>query len=467
MLLVSSKGNRDVIKTKKKTKGTSKESDVTLTEEELAKKAVDNADSQEEQKVYKKRQMQHKFKLGRHYTMERFTIMFGSLLSVLLLLFVISWGKQTVAEKAQIGTQAKYTKDIEFSLSKTKGSVTDIFRTPDGKRAFVMLDIQDVSKLSLDSSNYQMFLTGFNRKLEQEPSASMVIFGSSGAMALEFYDERGLSNEVLKITLRNNSAVSNVEALSEEKLAELDDASFGEHDQTEIFVNVGAEEVTTLDVLEKDLDPVQLYYALIGRFDEDAIFANIEGISRQLGQMLAEHNEFANRIAELGFEAPSMPAYMDGDFIDENGNFRARTYVQGAHEIEYIGKRSTDGFVSQVVDNPGELRQYLADKRAESTLAESDAGGSDKEVAPRVDVLVRKDGYELPVNAINTSDSTSGELSAREAVNSLNSVWSNYLNVKRQLQVDSMRDLLVLDADTRTQGNAYSSHSGSDFLTIY
>ena len=82
MLLVSSKGNRDVIKTKKPTKtmGTSKESDVTLTEEELAKKAVDNADSQEEQKVYKKRQFQHKFKLGRHYTMERFTIMFGSLL---------------------------------------------------------------------------------------------------------------------------------------------------------------------------------------------------------------------------------------------------------------------------------------------------------------------------------------------------------------------------------------------------
>lgn len=444
-----------------------KEDDVVLSEEELAQQAVENADSEEEQKVYKKRLWQHKLKLGRHYTMERFTIMFGSLLSLLLLLFVASWGKQTVAQNAQIGTQAKYTESIEFSLSGTQGTITNIFRDPEGKRAFVMIDVPDVSNLSLDASNYEMFLTGFNKTLEQEPAASVIIFGSSGEMALEFYDERGLSNEVYGITLRNNSAVSNIDELSEEDLAELEDASFGRFDQTEIYVNVGAEDVTTLDVLEQDLDPVQLYYALVGRYAEDEVFDKIDATTKELGQLLAEHNEYANRISEYGFEAPAMPSYMDGDFIDENGNFRARTLVQGAHEIEYIGKRSTDGFITQVVDEPGALRQYMADKRAESSLAESSAGGSEPESTPVLNELVRKDGYILPVNEISTTDSTSGELGARDAVSSLNTVWSSYLTSKRQLQIELMRDLLVLDADTRTQGNAYSTHSGEDFLTIY
>lgn len=452
------KGNREVQR---------KEPETQLSEEELAKQAVKNADSEEEQKLYKKRQFQHKFKLGRHYTMERFIIMFVSLVGILGLLFVGSWGRHTIAQNAQAGTQAKYTQNIEFSLSGVKGSITNIYRDPDGKRAFVMIDMPNVSNLSLDSSNYEMFLTGFNSNLSQEPAASLVIFGSSGEMALEFYDERGLANEIFHITLRNNSAVTGAQELSEEELAELDDASFGRFDQTEIYVNVGAEDVTTLDVLDQELDPIQLYYALVGRYEEDKIFERIDNTTHELGQLLAEHNEYANRIAEYGFEAPDMPSYMTGDFIDENGHFRPRGYVQGAHEIEYVNKRTTDGFVTQVVDNPGALRQYMSDKRAESNLADSSVRGSEKESSPRITELVRNDGYVLPVNEISTADSTSGEISARDAVNSLNNVWSNYLTTKRRLQIDLMRDLLVLDADTRTQGNAYSTHSGDDFLTIY
>lgn len=461
-----SKGSRTVSGSKTGTKN-KKETVVELSEEELAKQAVENADSEEEQKLYKKRQYQHKFKLGRHYTMERFIIMFISLVGLLGLFFVASWGRHTIAQNAQAGTQAKYTENIEFSLSGVRGSITDIYRDPDGKRAFVMIDVPNVSSLSLDSSNYEMFLTGFNSDLSQDPAVSLIIFGSSGEIALEFYDERGLSNEILHITLRNNSAITGAQELSDEDLAELDDASFGRFDQTDIYVNVGAEDVTTLDVLDQELDPVQLYYALVGRYAEDAIFERIDTATHELGQLLAEHNEYANRIAGFGFDAPEMPDYMTGDFIDENGHFRPRGLVQGAHEIDYVGKRITDGFVNQVVDEPGALRQYMSDKRAEGNLADSSVRGSETESSPRVTELVRNDGFVLPVNDISTSDATPSELSARDAVNSLNTVWSNYLSTKRRLQIDLMRDLLVLDAGIRTQGNAYSTHSGEDFLTIY
>src|SRR5699024_1377449 len=123
------------------------------------------------------------------------------------------------------------------------------------------------------------------------------------------------------------------------------------------------EEATTMDVLDKELDPVQLYYALIGRYDEDELFEQIDEKTKELKQLLAQHNEYANRITKFGYIAPEMPEYMNGDYVDEDGNFRPRTYVQGAHQIDYIGLRTTDGFVSQVVDDVSDFRGYMADKR--------------------------------------------------------------------------------------------------------
>lgn len=458
---------RDINRSKKGKKGKVDKQDVVeASEEELTSKAIEDVDSDEEKKVYKKRRFQHRFKLGRHYMMERFSWMFISLLGVLLILFGASFGRHTIAQRSQIGTQAKYTENIEFSLSSVQGTVTDVYRNGEGTRAFVMIDVPNVSELSLDSKNYEIFLTGFNQSIEQEPSASLVVFGSSGVMALEFYDERGLNNEIYGITLRNNSDISDAEALSEEELAELDDPSFGRFDQTEIYVNVGAEDVTTMDVLDDDLDPVQLYYALAGREDEAMVFEDIDDTTNELGKLLAEHNEYANRIADYGFKAPAMPEYMDGDYIDEDGHFRPRSYVEGAHNINYIGVRSTDGFVSQVVEGPDMLRKYMADKRAEAQLA-ADSGSNEAEQAPRLENLEFENGEELPISEINSDDSTSSELSARDAVNSLNTIWSDYIATKRTLQIDLMRDLLVLDADIRTQGNAYSTHSGESFLTIW
>src|SRR5699024_8045144 len=311
-----------------------KDEDVKLTEEELAAKAEEEADTEEEQKIYKKRKWQHKLKLGTHYRMERFTMMFSSLVVILSLFFVVGWNSNRIAQNEMIGTQARYTEQFKFSLSDVAGSVEGVYRNPDGTRAYMLMKVDNVSNLSLDAENYEMFLTGFNKELEQEPAASMFMFGSSGYVGLEFYDEHGLTNEIYQITLRNNSEVTNATELSEEELAELDDPSFGRFDQVEMFVNVGGEEVTTMDVLDDELDAIQLYYALVGRYQEEEIFTRIEQQTDELGQLLAQHNEHANRLVNLGFIAPDMPSFMDGDYVDDEGNFKPRTYVKGAHEID-------------------------------------------------------------------------------------------------------------------------------------
>lgn len=437
-----------------------------LTEEELAAKAVAEADTEEDQKVYKKRQWQHKLKMGTHYRMERFTIMFFSLVSLLMIFGFTGWNTHRVAKKEEIGTKALYSDSIEFSLSGTQGVINDVYRNTDGTRAYVLIDLDDISNMSLDAENYEMYLTGFNKTLKQEPSASLILFGSSGHMALEFYDERGLSNEIYGVTLRNNSEVTTSDELTDEELEQFEDASFGTHDQAELYVNVGAEEATTMDVLDKELDPVQLYYALIGRYDEDELFEQIDEKTKELKQLLAQHNEYANRITKFGYIAPEMPEYMNGDYVDEDGNFRPRTYVQGAHQIDYIGLRTTDGFVSQVVDDVSDFRGYMADKRAAEQLAQQE-GRVEEETVPSIEVVERNDGFNLDLTAGGQTEYTDEESSVSDAIATLGTTWANYLGVKRELQINLMSELLLLDANIRTQGNAYSTHSGDDFLTVW
>lgn len=439
--------------------------DLQLTEEEMAAKAEAEAETDEEQKIYKKRRWQHKLKLGTHYRMERFTIMFGLVMTMLVLFGFSGWNSSRIAQNELVGTQAKYTQNFEFSLSKVPGSVEGVYRDPDGKRAYVLLHMPDVSNLSLDAKNYEMFLTGFNKQLDQEPAASLFMFGSSGYVGLEFYDERGLANEIFQITLRNNSEITNAVELTEQELANLYDPSFGENDQAEIFVNVGADEVTTMDVLSQKLEPVQLYYALIGRTSEELIFDSIASKTETLGQLMAQHNEHTNRLVSLGYKAPPKPEYMDGDYIDEDGHFRPRTYVKGSHDIEYIGRNSTDGFVSQVVDDVSNFRKYMADKRAAEQLAGSTRDSAEE--PPRLESMIRDDGYEIFFMDITQNEATDNELRAKDATEALMVTWTQYIQVKKDLQITSMRELLLLDANIRTQGNAFSVHSGDDFLIIW
>lgn len=428
---------------------------------------VDEAENDEEAKVYKRRELMNRFKLGSHYRMERFSIMFGFFTVFLMVFSLFGFTNYKSAQREQLSTRAKYTSTFEFSLSKQSGAIDNIYRDPDGKRAYVLFKMNNVSNLSVDAKNYELFLTGFNKKLKQEPESSLFIFGSSGYMGIELYDERGLSNEIMEFTLRANSTLyENQNDLTEEQLAEMADASFAKHDQAQFYANVGAEDAVVMDVLDKQLEPVELYYALIGRHDEDVIFDRIDKHTTELARLLALHNEYSNRLVELGYQAPKTPVFMDGDYVDEDGVFHPRTNVLGYHKLDYNGKRVTDGFVLQVVDSVADFRSYMATKRAENQQAQS-SSAAESEKLERVETLIRNDGYVLPISEISSGESTSNETSALEAVKSLEATWSSYLSEKRALQITAMRDLLLLDADIRTQGNAFSSHSGDDFVTFW
>ncbi len=440
-----------------------------LSEEELAKIAEDDAESEEDQKIYKKRRWQHKLRLGRHYRMERFTIFFFTLLSSILLFVGLGWNSERIRMNDLVGTKAVYSESLTFSLSGVSGTIEDVYRNSEGTRAYVLVNMSDLSGVSLDTNDYELFLTGFNKGLSQDPASSMFLFSTSGYLGIEFYDERGLANEIYDVTIRNNSEVTKRKELTDKQLAELEDASYGEFDQANFYVNVGAEEVVVMDVLDRELDPVQLYYALVGRYDEDEVFEEIDTKVDELNQLLVEYDEYNKRLVNLGYEGIEKPKFMAGDKIDDEGHFRPEYIVRGAHDIEYIGLRSTDGFVTQVVEDPSRFREYMAERRAVEQLAVNSSSNKedDPEFNERITEIIRDDGYLLELDGINMSEATSSDLSARDAVNSLMSISGQYLRVKRSLQIESMRNLLILDAEIRTQGQGFSANTDEEFLTIY
>lgn len=439
-----------------------------LTEEDKLKHAVDNAESVDEAKIYKKRQFMHKFKLGSHYRMERFTVMFGALTVFLLFFSLIGWSNNHRNLKQDLSTKAIYSTSFEFSLSKSAGTVINVYRDTDGKRAVVLLKLEDVSNLSVDATNYELFLSSVENNIKTDITGSLFMFGSSGYVGVELNAEEGLPNDVLNFTLRSNSKLAEeAEPLTEDEIAELEDASFATNDQAVFYVNVGAKDVVPNKILDGEMDPIETYYSFVGRDAEDILFEDIKTKTTNLKRLLERNNEYSNRLVELGFEAPKAPTYMDGDYVNEDGVFTPRTNITGYHAIEYADQRIPDGFVNQVVDDVSGLRDYMSNKRAEAEQALGTSVVGEGETPPVIEKLKRNDGYELNLVDVVEGDSTTNEASARTAVETLGAVWSEYLEEKRSLQIQSMQELLLLDADVRTQGEAFSEYSGKEFLTVW
>lgn len=460
-----------------------------LTEEELIKLDLKNTDDDTLKSTYKRRVFMHRFKLGAHHKMERFSILMAICTFGLLFFMFIGFQNNRQAVADQVGTIAQYDNDISFSISQASGTVEGVYRNPEGTRGMVLLKMTDVGSIPTRADQYQLFLSVLEDKFDNEPAGNMIVFGASGYMAVELYDERGLENKVLEFTLRSLSDLTESD-MSTEQIEAMDDPSFGYFDQTKFYANLGASEAIVIPALSEELTAVELYYALVGIHEEEAIYTTIQSQTDELAVLKARHEEFATRLTELGYEAPEMPVFMQGDEfvaheevvqeadpeagieekVEERLEFKPSTNVYGAHEFEYYGKTVTDGYVSQVVDDVKDFRDYLSTKRAEKqsiSREEKEASGYNEDV-PKIDTLIRTmDGSELKTADVSPDNSTSQEIAAVDAAQQLNTAWREYLSVKQSLQTDTLSSLLLLDADVRTQGNGFSEHSGEDFMTIW
>ena len=103
-----------------------------------------------------------KLKFDKHHRFEWFGVGVVALAIVMLFISISAFVVQTKQNNENKANRVIYTQKFGTSLSGLKGQVERIYRSDDKTKVFLLLhwDSGSSAKLSLNSKNYQMFLTG-------------------------------------------------------------------------------------------------------------------------------------------------------------------------------------------------------------------------------------------------------------------------------------------------------------------
>lgn len=404
-----------------------------------------------------------KLKLGPHYKMERFTVLFITSLSFLLLFTGLSFASYRSDVVNIATTQAVYTEDFTFSLSEQKMTVEGVYGNEDKTDVMVLLRMASPDGMSADANNYELFITGERKSLSHTPDTTFSIFGATGYAIVRFQSNEPIPQEVMAVTIRANSeltAQKDPTTVTDEV-----DESFAEYDQGKFYVNPGADNVTVLENFKTgETDPSKLYISLVAEEKDKAIRDEIEKQTKELGQLLNRADEYRNRLVSTGYIPPKTPWFVEGDLIDKDGVFRPAKYMARAHIFDYYTRDIHDGYVKQIMRDLSEFSDYMVSH-------DSNVSGTADELLPEkvkfVEQLEREDGTVLDLTTLSPDISPSSLLAAKSAVESLQRTWDSYGSLKGKLQRNTMRDLLILDADVLSQSTGFSENRNEKAVQFY
>lgn len=400
---------------------------------EFAESVVD----EEDKKKHQRRDFLNKYKLGNHHKIERFGMTVISGLVVLFLISGFSFIRNTSKQNVQATVTAKYTTDITYSLSQNKGVVDRVVRSEDGKSAYLLLKMEDVSNMSLDASTYTVYLTSTKGDLAFSPAGSFFIFGSTGYMGVMLHDDAGIPNQILDVTIRANVDVRS-EAGSN-TISDDVDGSFSKYDQARIYVNFGAEEAEVNKSLnDNDIEPSDLYYELVSHDLDKVLHEELDKAYDNLDRLNTRADEYINRIVSAGYVAPDEPEWLDDKFVVPGG-------IMLNHE-----KTLSDGYVNQVLSDYSQFSEFMVNKSKERS---SETITSD---ALSVKELTSTTGGVINLDEISDGASTPTEVALKTDMSTLTTTWSSILTQKQVIQTDINRRLLLLEAEQRDQNTIFS-----------
>lgn len=412
------------------------------------------------------RRMRDKFRLGKHFKMERFVLFFGLAVLMLLSSTGLAFKNYRADVTNLVSSQALLSENVRFSLSNQEMEPIGVYGDKERKDVMVLLRMADVKSMSLDANNYQLFIKGQSSKLKRSPKVSFSIFGTTGYVLIRFQDDKPLPKQVLAVTIRANEELSERTG-SGEGYDKYDD-SYSEFDQGLLFVNPGAELVTEVDSLALgETNPEKLYMSLVADAKDVEIREEVNTLTKSLNSLMLRSKEYTNRLIATGFIPPETPWFIDGDYVDEDGVFRPARDVSRAHVFDYYTKDIHDGYLNQIMKDPSEIDTYM-NRTFEEFVSSSTINEEDEvESVNETELLKRKDGSSLALDKVSPDASSMSDVTTLETVRTLESTWSTYLDEKRRLQREVLRKFIVLDSDVRSQSTGYSINNQEDSVFLY
>lgn len=444
-----------------------------------------------------------KFKLDNHHRMERFGVMFLSLVLLLGLFTGISFKKHYDNSQVTLGAMAKYTTSCTWSKTGQTMSVVDVYRNDDYTKAFILLQMDStvVKKISTDSSEYQMFMTSRDG-ITTKPTGSIYIFGNTGYMGLMFTDNSGFHPDLYNVIVRNYKRLT-----SDVADEVYDDESFNKYNQIQIYANFAGSNAVVADFLNKD-DPelTDIYADVISFSEEQPVREQLNETLIAMNDQMSLINEYGRRLTSLGIKVPALPKPIANDYVTDDVSLTANNpsgfdedmidmsdavinsgynlsvdtsdenkggYVNsnklylvtdfvfpGGYMYNYQDMKLTDHYLDTLT---GDLtfKQFVARKSDEKSMTST--VDNMYGVSNYYTKWEKTDGSELDFSGIELA----GDTELKNAISDYTSAVSTLYGLKESYQTDYLYQLMKIEADAESTTAIFSVNSDADVLAIY
>lgn len=408
------------------------------------------------------------FKNGKHYRIERFGIMFVSLFLVLCVSVGVCLRADMTYGEEQKKSQVIYTTSFRTSRTGVTGKVDGIFKSTDGKSCMVLLKFDDITKVSIDAKNYQMFLTtadvkGNAKKMSYRPSGSIYMFGSTGYMGIYLYSTSGFAeNEILELTMRCNAELVPVSSAG----TVTEDASFAKYDQFQVYFNPAGTSIAKVECFDNmNFTMSDVYEELICRSQETAIR---EQLNADLAQMQADLNLIEEQESRFGITKvggmevvpPARPEYVGSDFIetDEDGSyiFVCEDVVPRGIDFDWFHGSVKEGYISGLVPEDMTYAKWIAQVNKEQGSFKNHSASN----------FVLSDGTPWLEYAAEDSDEGTNQ-KINTIISSLIQSYSTYFSHKQDYQTNHLKKLLTLELEAKNVETDHTINSNDDVLVLW
>lgn len=416
--------------------------------------------------------LMEKLKLGPHYRMERFSLLFCVMVVGILVTTVLCFVTHVQTQNTTLGEQAIYSTEFETSKTGVSGKVIDVYSSEDKTKTLLLLKFDDTKVVSTNADNYQMFLTGANveqnkQTLDGIPSGSIYMFGNTGYMGIYLVNQDGFGPQILDLVVRCNSELQT--NASEDVDEEVEDQSFVNYDQFRVYFNPGASKAKHLDCLDGSKAPsiTDFYNEAVITPQEDEIHAQLETQVNNMRVSLNQIHEYEERLETEGITVPAEPSVIAGDKVITNDDgsytYKPATVLPGGYDLDWQHTSVVDGFIKGLIkktDSPNmTVDQYFAMMTRE---ANGDASGNQLDT----------NDIEWQLNDGTLISSLSGGSSSRyteymEMCNDLTNAWRTYYNQKVDYQREMLGSLLDLEASKDGILTSSSVNTSENVLQCY
>lgn len=416
--------------------------------------------------------LMEKLKLGPHYRMERFSLLFCVMVVGILVTTVSCFVAHVQTQNTTLGEQAIYSTEFETSKTGVSGKVIDVYSSEDKAKTLLLLKFDDTKVVSTNADNYQMFLTGASveqnkQTLDGIPSGSIYMFGNTGYMGIYLVNKDGFGPQILDLVVRCNSELQT--NASEDVDEEVEDKSFVDYDQFRVYFNPGASKAKHLDCLDGSKAPSikDFYNEAVITPQEDEIHAQLETQVNNMRVSLNQIHEYEERLKTEGVTVPAEPSVIAGDKVITNDDgsytYKPATVLPGGYDLDWQHTSVVDGFIKGLIektDSPNmTVDQYFAMMTRE---ANADASGN------KLDT----NNIEWQLNDGTLISSLSGGKSSRytkymEMCNDLTNAWRTYYNQKVDYQREMLGSLLDLEVSKDSILTSSSVNTSENVLQCY